>query len=190
MEKYRIQNTQLVLVSLHPRRYRSPPSSGGDCSFVSLLFPGSFEDLALLYVGCTTELVRIRGALHQHISIFLSYNSPITSHPLPSSHHLKIFLNTLIHSLNPTPIISILGQTPSHNTTKTLSLNNLLKFPRNQGCGIPSPENLAFSVVVVFAAEFGVGGGGVGGDGFEEGFAVGGAGADAVGGLAGEGAVG
>jgi len=58
-------------------------------------------------------------------------------------------LDTILHSLKMSKLISILTQTPSHDTTNLFSLNNILKLLANQLRSIPSPEEIALFVPVV-----------------------------------------
>lgn len=60
-------------------------------------------------------------------------------------------LNTLLHSIQMRKLVSILAQTPSHNTTKLLRLNNVLELASNECRSVPGPENIDIGVPVVLA---------------------------------------
>lgn len=60
-------------------------------------------------------------------------------------------INTLLHSIQMRKLVGILAQTPSHNTTKVLRLNNVLELASNQRGSIPGPEDIDIGVPVVLA---------------------------------------
>lgn len=60
-------------------------------------------------------------------------------------------LNTLLHSIQMRKLVSILAQTPSHNTTKLLRLDDVLELASNECRSVPGPENIDLGVPVVLA---------------------------------------
>jgi hypothetical protein len=54
-------------------------------------------------------------------------------------------------------LVGILAQTPSHDTTKVLSVNNITELAGNEVGSIPSPEKVDLAIPVVLATELVIG---------------------------------
>ena len=61
-------------------------------------------------------------------------------------------LNPLLHRLEMRKLVRILTQTPRHNTTKLLGLDDVLELKRNRLRRVPRPEDVVVSVPVVLPA--------------------------------------
>lgn len=63
----------------------------------------------------------------------------------------------LLHGLQVLKIVSVLTQAPSHDTAKLLLRDNFLELAVNHFRGVPSPEEVVFTVEIVLAAALGIG---------------------------------